>query len=174
VRRAKTRAGSQEKQLEQARTLSFASQVTPSTNEPRSFRVLLGLSGLLYLAWWFAVEWLLPGAFNPLPGRLAVVGYFFVTFALSFVSSRAQRHSEALFYIGAVLLVGHYFYLFHHNAKDVNWTVGTYVVVLALSVMIQARGWLLVLSAFSLACGVVVWHRRAKRDRAAKPPPLAR
>ncbi|MEY4513264.1 MAG: hypothetical protein RLZZ450_5386 [Pseudomonadota bacterium] len=30
---------------------------------------MLGLGGLVYLAWWFAVEWVLPGAFNPLASR---------------------------------------------------------------------------------------------------------
>ena len=131
--------------------------MSSSTKEPRNFRVILGLSGFVYLAWWFAVEWLLPGSFNPLPGRLAVVGYFSVAFALCFAFDAVQRHSETLFYFGAVLLVGHYFYLFHHNAEDVNWTVGTYVLVFALMVMIQTRRWLSVLSSFSLLSGLTVW-----------------
>lgn len=118
---------------------------------------MLGLSGLVYLSWWFSVQWLLPGSFNPLASRLAVVGYFLSAFVLTFVSARVRRRSELLFYLGAILLVGHYFYLVHHNADDVNWTVGSYVVVFALSVAVQARRWLWALSAFSLLCGCAVW-----------------
>jgi len=131
--------------------------VSGSNNERRQYRFLLGVSGLVYLAWWFAVQWLLPGSFNPLLGRLLVVAYFLTTFALSFVSDSVKRRAETLFYLGAVALVGHYFYLFHHNVADINWAVGAYVVVFALSVMVHSRGWLLLFSGFSLASGLAVW-----------------
>lgn len=131
--------------------------MSPSKNEARTFRLMLCLGGLVYLAWWFAVEWVLPGAFNPLASRLAVVGYFLLSYLLTFVSDAVKQRAEGLFYLGATLLVGHYFYLFHHNAGDINWVVGVYVVVFALTVMMHSRPWLFVFSAFCLGCGVTVW-----------------
>jgi PAS domain S-box-containing protein len=118
---------------------------------------MLGLTGAVYLAWWFSVEALLPGSFNPLPGRLLVVSYFAATFALTFVWDSAKRRAEPLFCVGALFLVGHYFYLVHHNARDLNWAVGAYVLVFALCVGVQSRRWLYVFAGFSLACGLLVW-----------------
>jgi PAS domain S-box-containing protein len=145
----------------------------PSAKEPRSFQVMLGLGGFVYLAWWFAVEWTLPGSFNPLPGRLVVVAYFLIAFALSFVSREVKRRAEPLFYAGALLLVGHYFYLFSHNARDINWTVGTYVVVFALCVGVQSRAWLYAFAAFSFACGLLVWLREPTLQKTIFLPGLA-
>jgi PAS domain S-box-containing protein len=133
------------------------SESSASARKIRSFRAMLGMGAVAYLAWWFAVERLLPGSFNPLPGRLAVVAYFAIALALGYVSETARRHAGTLFYIGALLLVGHYFYLFRHNAHDINWVVGTYVVVFALCVGVQSRGWLFAFAAFSFACGLAVW-----------------
>jgi PAS domain S-box-containing protein len=118
---------------------------------------MLGLSGVVYLGWWFAVEWLLPGSFNPLPGRLLVVAYFLTLFALSFALDALRRQAETLFCVGALLLVGHYFYLFHHNVSDINWAVGAYVVVFALCVAVDSRRWLYVFVTFSFGCGLVLW-----------------
>lgn len=132
--------------------------LTPSAKEPRSFRVMLGAGGLVYLAWWFGVEWTLPGSFNPLPGRLAVVAYFLICFGLTYFSQAIKRHAESLFYVGALWLIAHYFYLFHNNAGDINWVVGAYVIVFALSVGVQSRAWLYIFAAFSFACGLVVWQ----------------
>lgn len=133
------------------------SESSASVRKIRSFRVMLGMGAVAYLGWWFAVEQLLPGSFNPLPGRLAVVAYFVIALALGYVSDTAKRHAGALFYLGALFLVGHYFYLFHHNAQDINWVVGTYVVVFALCVGVQSRAWLYAFTAFSFACGLAVW-----------------
>jgi PAS domain S-box-containing protein len=159
--------------LEWMRGLSFASQVSQPGREHHDYRALLGLGGALYLGWWFAVEWLLPGSFNPLPSRLAVVLYFLLTCALGFVFEPLKRHSETAFYVGAVILLAHYFYLFHHNAQDINWAVGAYVVVFALCVMVQSRAWLFGFSAFSFACGVVVWLAVPSLQRTIFLPGLA-
>jgi PAS domain S-box-containing protein len=112
---------------------------------------MLVLGGSLYLSWWFACEWMLPSAFNPLPGRLLVVGWFFAAFALGWVWPAARKHSEALYHLGALLLLGHYGYLLHHNAQDPNWVVGAYVVVFALCASVASRRWLFLLAAYSLA-----------------------
>jgi PAS domain S-box-containing protein len=143
--------------LEPTLPLESASGVSSLKNEPRTYRVMLGLGGVVYLAWWFAVEWVLPGAFNPLASRLAVVAYFVVAYLLTFVSEALKQRAETLFYVGATFLVGHYFYLFHHNAGDINWVVGAYVVVFALLVTVHSRPWLIGFSGFCLGCGVVVW-----------------
>jgi PAS domain S-box-containing protein len=137
--------------------MTAEARFAPSAKEPGSFRIMLGLCAVVYMAWWFAVEWTLPGSFNPLPGRLAVVAYFLIAFLLTSVSDAVRRSAEALFYLGSLFMVGHYFYLFEHNAKDVNWTVGAYVVVFALCLGIQSRRWLYVFALFSFGCGLGVW-----------------
>jgi PAS domain S-box-containing protein len=119
--------------------------------------MLLGLAGAVYLTWWFLVEKVLPGSFNPLLGRLLVVGYFFTAFALTALVPATRRYAEHLFYVGAVALTGHYFYLLHNNAEDMNWVLGVYVLVFALSVGVQSRAWLFTFSGLSFGLGILVW-----------------
>jgi PAS domain S-box-containing protein len=155
------------------RELTRMSELSAPTRQIRAFRLMLGFGAGVYLAWWFAVEQLLPGSFNPLPGRLLVVAYFAVAFGLTYVSRAAERRAGTLFYLGALALVGHYFYLFHHNAQDLNWVVGTYVVVFALCVGVQSSGWLTVFAVFSFGCGLAVWLLQPALQRSIFLPGLA-
>ncbi|MET0340644.1 MAG: PAS domain S-box protein, partial [Polyangiales bacterium] len=120
------------------------------------FHAMLALAGAVYLSWWFAVEWLLPGSFNPFFGRLMVVSYFAIAYLLGRVSPAIARQSETLYYAGAAILTCHYFYLFAHNAADPNWAVGTYIVVFALFVGISSRAWLYAFAALNLGSASVV------------------
>ncbi len=92
-------------------------------NKPTELRILsilFAVAAVTYLLWWFSVEWLLPGSFNPLAGRLAVVALF----GGGWVAARAGRFSpEALrvyFGVCAWILTAHYFYLFQGNRGQVE------------------------------------------------------
>src|SRR3989441_11956961 len=50
--------------------------VEKKPTELRLLSILFAVATVTYLLWWFAVEWLLPGSFNPLAGRLAGVALF--------------------------------------------------------------------------------------------------
>jgi PAS domain S-box-containing protein len=117
---------------------------------------MLALGGSLYLTWWFVCEWLLPGSFNPLLGRLAVVSWFFCAFALAAIWEPARRRSETLYYVGSLLLLGHYGYLLHHNAHDANWILGAYVVVFALCASVSSRRWLYAVAIYTLLGGTLL------------------
>lgn len=133
--------------------------MNPRHDEPLPFRRMLGIAGVVYLGWWFAVEAILPGSFNPLPGRLAVVGYFFAALLVTTVVPALRPRAELFFYVGAVFLLVHYFYVFEGNVIDINWVVGAYMLVFALSVMVQSRQWLIGLSALSLLLGIILFAR---------------
>jgi signal transduction histidine kinase len=119
-------------------------------------RRLLLVAAVVYFAWWFVVETVLPGAFNPLLGRLGVVSAFLVTLAASFISRAAWRHLRAAFVGCAWLLTAHYYYLFHGNHGDMPWAVGAYVVVIAVGACLPSRAALLAYSLLTLALGVAV------------------
>jgi PAS domain S-box-containing protein len=153
--------------------LRSAARVPTSVDEPRSYRVMLVLGGVVYLAWWFAVDSLLPAAFNPLASRLLVVGYFLLSGIACSVSGTLLRRAESFYYVGALGLVGHYFYLVLHNAQDGNWTIGAYVVVFALCVSVQSRRWLLAFTLFCFACGLTVWLLEPALQRTIFLPGLA-
>src|SRR5881296_3775535 len=105
-------------------------------NKPTELRllsILFAVAAVTYLLWWFAVEWLLPGSFNPLADRLAVVALF----GGGWVAACTRRFSpDALrVYFGACawILTAHYFYLFQGNRGQLDWIIGAYVTVLAIS-----------------------------------------
>jgi signal transduction histidine kinase len=119
-------------------------------------RLLLLVAAVVYFAWWFVVEALLPGAFNPLPGRLGVVGAFLLVLAASFLSRGAGRHLRSAFVACAWLLTAHYYSLFHGNHGEMAWAVGAYVVVIAVGACLPSRVALLAYSLLTLVLGTAV------------------
>jgi signal transduction histidine kinase len=107
--------------------------VETKPTELRILSILFAVAAVTYLLWWFPVEWLLPGSFNPLAGRLAVVALF----GGGWVAARAGRFSpDALrVYFGACawILTAHYFYLFQGNRGQLDWIIGAYITVMAIS-----------------------------------------
>src|SRR5580704_7281960 len=69
------------------------------------FRLIVAISGGVYLAWWFMVELLLPGSFNPLPGRLLVVALDGMLLAASYGSRWVERRLSLLFTAWVCVLV---------------------------------------------------------------------
>ena len=128
----------------------------PSAGRVRAQRRLLAVAGGTYLAWWFVVQAVLPGSFNPLPGRLLVVAAFLATLLASFASAGLRDHLEDAFAACSCLLTAHYFWLLHRNDGDTPWAVGTYIVVVAVGACLASRRSLLLYSAFALTLGTTV------------------
>jgi PAS domain S-box-containing protein len=128
-----------------------ASEVDHATGR---LRIVIGIAGGVYLVWWFMVELLLPGSFNPLPGRLLVVGLSGLLLAASYASRWVERHLSTLFTAWACLLVGHYSYLLIGNGGESTWWVGTFVAFAASSMCLQLPREVGVFSLFALGCVV--------------------
>jgi signal transduction histidine kinase len=122
------------------------------------YRRLGAFVGAVYLVWWAGVELLLPHAYNPLLGRLAVVGAIWAVVAASYASASIARHIAVLWTCGLWLVTAHYFYLFYENAGDLNWIVGSFVTVTAVTMGMLSRASLLAYSAFAtaLSLGLVI------------------
>ena len=120
----------------------------------RRLRIVVAIAGGIYLFWWFAVEWLLPGSFNPLPGRLLVVGLDALLLAASFRSRWVERHLSALFTGWVCLLVAHYCSLIIGNHGESAWWVGAFVTFAACGMCLESRREVAVFSVFAVACVV--------------------
>jgi signal transduction histidine kinase len=110
--------------------------------------------GAVYLLWWAGVELLLPHAYNPLLGRLAVVGAIWAIVAASYASAWIAQRIAPLWTCGLWIVTAHYFYLFYENAGDLNWIVGSFVTVTAVTMGMLSRVSLLAYSAFAAALSV--------------------
>jgi PAS domain S-box-containing protein len=115
-------------------------------------RVVVGISGCVYLSWWFMVELLLPGSFNPLPGRLLVVGLNAGLLGASYRSRWVEKRLSLLFTAWTCLLVAHYCYLLMGNHGESTWWVGAFVTFAAASMCLQSRGEVAVFSLFAIGC----------------------
>lgn len=122
----------------------------------RSTRRLLFVAGATYLGWWFAVKAILPGSYNPIAGRLIVVGFFFLALSVSYVRRVGGRIAEPTLNLGICFLTAHYYYLVYKNEGDMPWAVGAYVVAVASGACIRSRNMLLGYSIFTMALAVGV------------------
>src|ERR1700748_1688021 len=112
----------------------------PVDREVRLYRGLSFLVGAVYLLWWAAVNVLLPKAFNPFSSRLLVVLAIWAPIAASYVSPQIRLRLRSFWVCSLWLITTHYFYLFYRNAGDVNWIVGAFIVVSAVSLGLLSRG----------------------------------
>jgi PAS domain S-box-containing protein len=126
--------------------------VSEVDNATGRLRIVIGIAGGVYLVWWFMVELLLPGSFNPLPGRLLVVGLSGLLLAASYASRWVESHLSTLFTAWVCLLVGHYSYLLIGNGGESTWWVGTFVAFAASSMCLQSPREVGVFSLFALGC----------------------
>jgi PAS domain S-box-containing protein len=118
----------------------------------RRLRVLAGSAGGLYLLWWAMVELLLPGSFNPLPSRVAVVALGGLLLAASYRSRWVARHLSTLFAVWLCVLVAHYSYLLIGNHGTSTWWIGAFITFAAASVCPQTRRQVVAFSVFAFAC----------------------
>ncbi len=119
-------------------------------------RTLIATAGAAYLAWWFTVEAFLPGSFNPLGSRLFVVAVCWFFYAATFLSSRAFRHAALWLALCLWLITIHYFYLFYYNQADIDWVVGSYITVTAVSACFQSERQLLSYSSLVLLLSIAI------------------
>jgi PAS domain S-box-containing protein len=115
-------------------------------------RIVLASAGSLYLLWWAMVEVLLPGSFNPLPGRLAVVALAGVLVAASYRSSWVERNFSGLLAGWLCVLVAHYSYLLVGNYGASSWWIGAFITFAAASMCAQTRREVAAFSVFAMAC----------------------
>lgn len=119
-------------------------------------RVIAAIGGGVYLSWWFMVQLLLPGSFNPLPGRLLVVALSAALVVASGPSGWVRRHLASLFTAWACLLVIHYCYLIWGNGGESTWWVGAFVTFAAVSMCLHAPRDVAVFSLVSFCCAVAL------------------
>jgi PAS domain S-box-containing protein len=119
-------------------------------------RIIIGIAGGVYLFWWFTVELVLPGSFNPLGGRLFVVGLSGVLLAASYWSRWVERHLSILFTLWVCVLVAHYCYLLIGNHGEPTWWMGAFVTFAATSMCLQSRRDVALFSLFALGSVVYV------------------
>jgi PAS domain S-box-containing protein len=115
-------------------------------------RIVVAIAGGVYLSWWFMVELLLPGSFNPLPGRLLVVGVNWALLGASYRIRWVESRLSALFTAWVCLLVAHYCYLLVGNHGDPTWWVGAFVTFATVAMCLQTPHEVAVFSLFALAC----------------------
>lgn len=135
-------------------TKNTSSQIDKSLKHYRRF---LAVAGSVYIFWWFAVEFLLPGSFNPFLSRLLVCAVIFGILILSYFDDRLRQRLPFLFLMCSCLITSHYFYLFYGNLGDMNWVIGAYITVVAINLAFVSRTELLLYSGFVLVCsGILV------------------
>lgn len=117
----------------------------------RLYRRLLLFVGAVYLLWWVAVRSILPLAYNPLGSRLFVVFAIWGAGLSSFASQTARQHLDSLFVAGLWLITAHYFFLSYQNAFDLNWVVGAFITIGAITLALLSRAALIAYSVFTLA-----------------------
>src|SRR3954463_7385839 len=103
----------------------------PAAVRLRRHRTLLVAAGSAYLAWWLFVRVALPNAFNPLGSRVLVVACFYGAAAASYASASISRHLDRWLAVCCSIGTAHYFYLFDRNDAELNWVVGSYIIVTA-------------------------------------------
>jgi len=122
-----------------------------------SYRRLLLVAAGFYLLWWFAVHWILPSDFNPLLSRMLVVTFIFGIWTGSFALQFIRDHIQVLFRICCWLITLHYYYLFYENQGRLEWVIGAYITVMAVSLLLNSLSALILYSSFviilSLALG---------------------
>ncbi len=127
-----------------------------AARELRLYRGLGIFVGAIYLVWWAAVEAMLPHAYNPLPGRLAVVLAIWGIVVASYGVTWVRDHLRQLWIAGLWLLTAHYFYLFYENAGDTNWVVGSFITVTAVTLGLLSRLSLIAYSAFATVLSIAL------------------
>jgi PAS domain S-box-containing protein len=115
-----------------------------------SLRTIVGIAGCVYFFWWFTVELLLPGSYNPFLGRFLVVALDAVLLAASYRSRWVEARLSALFTAWVCLLVGHYCYLVIGNHGDSTWWVGAFVTFAATSMCLQSPREVALFSVFAM------------------------
>lgn len=122
------------------------------------YRKLLVIAASVYMAWWFAIQMLLPQSFNPFPSRLLVSALPLSFFTLSYLSRLIESRIRGLFILSVWLMTIHYFYLFYGNAGEINWIIGCYITVIAITLTLYSTAALLSYSIFVLILSLLLTY----------------
>ena len=101
------------------------------------YRLILAIGGAVYLSWWFTVEALLPGSFNPFLSRLAASSCLWGVFIATYLSANVRKNIEFYFSFAAWSVTLHFYYIFYHNRFDLSWVFGSFMAVIAVAAMMQ-------------------------------------
>ncbi len=124
--------------------------------EARLYRGLLLFVGAIYLLWWLAVHVLLPQAFNPFTSRLVLSLLFWGVAAASYVSPFVRSQLHLGWTCALWLVTAHYYYLFYYNGGDLNWIVGSFIAVGAISLGMLSRAALVSYSIFASGLSIAM------------------
>lgn len=104
------------------------------------YRLILAISGVVYLLWWYLTSYFLPHSFNPLYSRLAATSCLWLIFIATYFSEHVRKHIDFWFSVGAWTVTLHFYYLFYNNRADLTWVWGCYMAVVAVAAMMQTIG----------------------------------
>lgn len=124
--------------------------------ELRLYRTLGLVVGVIYAAWWLAVDQFLPDAYNPLPGRLIVVALIWAPVVLSYASGWVSARMRVFWIASLWLLTSHFFYLFYENAGNTDWVIGAFVTVTCVTMGFMSRASLLAYSVFAVGISLAM------------------
>ncbi len=140
----------------QSKARCHLKHVDSNPNESRiriQRRLLLG-GGIAYFLWWFLVESMLPGSYNPMGSRLFVVSLYILAWLASFRLKWIEEHLSFCFYVCSWILTFHYFYLFHHNSTDINWVIGCYITIVGLCACFHTGAALISFGIYAMALSI--------------------
>ncbi|MGZ3691709.1 MAG: PAS domain S-box protein, partial [Pseudobdellovibrio sp.] len=129
---------------------------TSDYREIKLHRRLLAVLGGVYFLWWFLVEALLPGNYNPFLSRLLVVSIPSLFLLLSFFNIWIKTRLRILLDISLYLVTFHYFYLFYVNVGngEINWIIGAFITITAISYCFFSSRAVLIYSLYVLLLSV--------------------
>ena len=102
------------------------------------YRIVMVVAGGFYLLWYFVVEALLPGSYNPFLGRFLAVLCFFGAYVGSFISASVRKNIEFSLAFAAWVTTLHFYYLFENNRIDITWVWGCYMAVITVAALMQS------------------------------------
>lgn len=120
------------------------------------YRMVMLVAGAFYFSWYFAVEALLPGSFNPFLSRFAAVMCFWGVYLATYFSEPVRKNIDCWFSFAAWTATLHFYYLFYHNRIDIAWVWGCYMAVIAIAALMQTMRSLISYIAFVIVLSVAI------------------
>lgn len=122
------------------------------------YRLVMVVAGAFYLSWYFVVEVLLPGSYNPFWGRFFTVLSFWIVYAATFFSVSVRRNIEFWFSFAAWMTTLHIYYLFYNNRIDITWVWGCYMAVITIAALMQTMRSMVTYVVFVIALSIFINH----------------
>ncbi len=121
-------------------------------------RLTFYIAAFIYVAWYFVLNSMDGILYNPLRDRLYIAALFLTVAFLSYRIEWIEKHLQALVTFGMCLLTAHYFYMFHRNAGDERYIVGTFITVATIHAFILSKRSAEIYAVFSVALAAwITW-----------------